>query len=57
VEYFVNQSFGTNVFHIHLQAGAPNKWDVQLGALLGMEATLDAIIHEGHEACCNDNTT
>ena len=30
---------------------------MQLGALLGVEMTLDAVIDKSHQACCNYNTT
>jgi hypothetical protein len=29
---------------------------VQLSTLLVVELALDAVVHEGHEASCNDNT-
>jgi hypothetical protein len=29
---------------------------VQLGTLFGVELALDAVVHERHEASCNDNT-
>ena len=55
MKHLINKPHGTNVFHIHLQRRAPEERDVQLGALLGVEATLYAVVHEGHEACCDDD--
>jgi hypothetical protein len=55
-EHLVDKPPGTNVLHVHLETGASHKWDVQLRALLGVKATLDAVIHKCHEACCYNNT-
>lgn len=56
-EHLVNEPLGANVLHVHFEAGAPHEWNVQLRALLGVEATLDTIINESHEACCYYDTT
>jgi hypothetical protein len=56
IEHFVDQSLGTNVFHVQLERRVPNEWNVHLGILLVMELALDAVVHERHEASCNDNT-
>jgi hypothetical protein len=57
MEHLINESLGTNVLHVHFEAGTSDEWDVQLRALLRVEATLDAIVNEGHETTCNDDTT
>lgn len=54
-EHLVDETFGTNVFHVHLEAGASHHGNVQLRALLRMEATLDAVIYKRHEASCNND--
>lgn len=55
-KHLVNQPFWTNVLHVHFEAGVPYEWNVQLCALLGVEAALDAVIHESHETCCYNDT-
>lgn len=56
IEYFINQPLGTNVLHVQFEAGAPEQWDVQLGALFAVETSLDAVVDENHQACCNNDT-
>jgi hypothetical protein len=57
VKDFIDQPLRTNVFHVHFEARTPEQRDMQLGALPGMETTLYAVVHEGHETCRNNNTT
>lgn len=54
-EHFVDETLGTNVFHVHFEAGASHQGDVQLRALLRVEAALDAVVYKCHEACCDDD--
>jgi hypothetical protein len=56
IEHFINQSHWTNIFHVQFERCVPNERNVQLGTLFGVELALNAVVHERHEASCNDNT-
>jgi hypothetical protein len=57
MEHFINKPLGANVLQIrHLEGRVAEKGDVHLSALLGVEAALYAVVHEGHEACGYYNT-
>jgi hypothetical protein len=56
IEHFIDQSHGTDVFHVQFEGCVPNERNVQLGTLFGVKLALDAVVHEGHEASRNDNT-
>jgi hypothetical protein len=56
IEHLVNEPPGTNVLHVHFEAGAPHEWYLQLPALIRAEAALDAVVNESHEACCYNDT-
>jgi hypothetical protein len=47
-EHFVNEPLRTDILHVHFEASVPDKWNVQLRALLGVKATLDAVVDECH---------
>lgn len=56
MENLVNQTLGSDVLHVHLERCMTQEGNVQLGALLGVEATFDTIVNERHQACCNNDT-
>jgi hypothetical protein len=57
MEHFIDEPLRANVLQIrHLERRVAEKRDVHLCTLLGVEAALDAVVHEGHEACGYNNT-
>ena len=57
MEHFINKPFRAYILQIrHLERRVAKKGDVHLSALLGVEAALYAVVHEGHEACGYYNT-
>ena len=58
VEDLVNQPLGSNVFQVgHLERRAAQKRNVHLRRLLGVEPSLDAVVHQRYQARRHHNTT
>jgi hypothetical protein len=57
IKHFVDETFRADVFQIsHFERWVAEKGNVHLGALFGVEASLDAVVHKSHEACRHNNT-
>jgi len=57
IEHFIDKPSWANVLQIgHLEGRAPQKGDMHLRTLLGVEVSLDAIVSKGYQACRHNNT-
>jgi hypothetical protein len=54
-EHLINEPLRADILHVHFETGSAHKRNVQLRALLGVEATLDAVVNERHEPSRNDD--
>ena len=56
IEDFVNESLRSYVLHVHLARGQEGHGYRELEAVLLMPSRFDAVVDEGHQACCRDST-